>query len=129
MSDANPYSDWRILVVEDEYDSVQMVSKVLSYHGIMVEVAQNGSECLERLHDFEPTIIVTDLAMPGMDGWETLAAIRANPATQHIPVVALTAYHSVDVAEEARHAGFDAFFPKPVDPRSFVQSLADLVGV
>ena len=118
---------WRVLVVEDEYDSVQLVSKVLNYHQIEVDVAHNGHECMERLDKYEPTLIVTDLAMPGMDGWETLAAIRANPATRHIPVVAMTAYDSVDVAAEAERAGFDAYFPKPVDPRSFVQSLADII--
>ena len=123
-----PYTTWHVLVVEDEYDSLQMVSKILSYHGITVVVAKNGRECLERLEEFEPTIIITDLAMPGMDGWQTLAAIRANPATQHIPVVAMTAYGSVDVAEDAQKAGFDAYFPKPVDPRSFVQSLANIIS-
>jgi CheY-like chemotaxis protein len=122
-----PYTAWHVLVVEDEYDSLQMVSKILSYHGITVVVAKNGRECLERLAEFEPTIIITDLAMPGMDGWQTLAAIRSNPATQHIPVVAMTAYDSVSVAEDAHNAGFDAYFPKPVDPRSFVQSLAGIL--
>ena len=118
---------WRVLVVEDEFDSVQMISKVLTYHGVEVQVAHNGHECMEYLSAYEPTLVVTDLAMPGMDGWETLAAIRANPTTRHIPVVAMTAYDSVDVADEAERAGFDAYFPKPVDPRTFVQSLVDII--
>jgi CheY-like chemotaxis protein len=119
---------WRVIVVEDEYDSVQMVSKILAYHDIDVWVAHNGVECLELLDQVEATMIVTDLAMPGMDGWEMLAAIRSNPSTRMIPVVALTAYHSVDVAEEAIAAGFDAFFSKPIHPKSFVQNLTKLIA-
>lgn len=118
---------WQVVVVEDEYDSVQLISKILGFYDIQVHVAHNGEDCLAMLEQFEPTLIVTDLAMPGMDGWQTLAALRANPHTRHIPVVAITAYDSVDVAEDALKAGFDAYFPKPVDPRSFVQSLADIV--
>lgn len=118
---------WRIIVVEDEDDSVKMVSKILSYHGVEVHVARNGRECIDLLKQIMPTLIVTDLAMPGMDGWQTLAAIRANPQTEHIPVVAVTAYHSANLAEEAENVGFDACFPKPVNPNSFVDSLAKLI--
>ena len=119
---------WQVLLVEDEFDSLQVVSKILKYHGIQVVVAHHGGECIELLNDLTPTLVVTDLAMPTMDGWQTLAAIRANPRTQHIPVVAVTAYHSVDVAEEAVNAGFDGYFAKPVDPRSFVRSLEQIIA-
>ena len=107
-------SAWRVLVVEDEYDSIQMVSKILHYHGIEVQVARNGQECLAFLGQFEPTLILTDLAMPTMDGWQTLKAIQSDPKTSHIPVIAVTAYHSLDVAREAAEAGFLACFSKPV---------------
>jgi CheY-like chemotaxis protein len=120
-------TNWHILVVEDEFDSLQMVSKILSYHGITVEVAHNGHECLDRLTQFEPTLIITDLAMPGMDGWELLHAVRSDPHTQHIPVVAMTAYDSVGVVDAAQQAGFDGYLPKPVDPRSLVQHLAAII--
>lgn len=123
----NP-SDWQVVVVEDEYDSVQLISKILRFHGAQVHIVNNGQECLELLDRISPTFIVTDLAMPRMDGWETLAAVRANATTANIPVVAMTAYHSVDVAEEVIQAGFDAYFPKPVDPQSFVQNLARLLA-
>lgn len=118
---------WQVLLVEDEYDSLQVVSKILTFYGVQVIVARHGGECIELLKGLTPTLIVTDLAMPMMDGWQTLAAIRANPRTRQIPVVAVTAYHSVDVAEEALNAGFDGYFAKPVNPRSFVQSLEQIV--
>lgn len=122
-------NQWTVLVVEDEYDSIQMVSKILTHHGISVQVAHNGRECLEQLENVEPTAVIMDLAMPEMDGWETLVEMRANPATAHIPVIAITAYHSPDVKEDAVRAGFDAYFPKPLNPVSFVNDLAAIVGV
>lgn len=123
----NTYT-WRVVVVEDEFDSVQMISKILAFHDIEVHIAHHGADCLALLEQFEPTLIVTDLAMPHMDGWQMLAILRANPATRHIPVVAITAYGSADVAEDALKAGFDAYFPKPVDPRTFVQRLAEIMS-
>ena len=120
---------WQIIVVEDEFDSIQMVSEILRFYGAQVLVAHNGKECLALLNKSHASLVLTDLAMPEMDGWETLSAIRANPLTEKIPVVAISAYHSVDVAEQAMAAGFDAFFPKPVSPKTFVHSLAEVIGV
>lgn len=120
-------TSWKILVVEDEFDSVQVVSKILTYHGIEVHVARNGVECIAQLETLQPTLVLTDLAMPEMDGWRTLTAIRANPRTAHIPVVAMTAYDSVDVAEEAVAAGFDAYFAKPVNAARLVNDLAEII--
>lgn len=119
--------DWRILLVEDDYDSVRMVSKILSFHGVEVHVARNGEEGLAMLNTVTPVLIVTDLAMPDMDGWELLSALRSQPQTAHIPVVAITTYDSAQVAEKATDAGFDAYFSKPVNPRTFVQELEKLI--
>jgi two-component system cell cycle response regulator DivK len=124
----NP-SEWYILVVEDEFDSIQMLSKILTHHGARVEVAKSGFECLKALETAIPTLIIMDLALPGMDGWETLDKIRQNPRTAHIPVVAITAYHSPSVAEDAHHAGFNAYLPKPLDTNAFVQQIAGVIGV
>jgi CheY-like chemotaxis protein len=122
------YNEWQVLVVEDEFDSMQTISLVLAYHGIEVVRARNGKECLKTLEDLQPTAVVMDLMMPEMDGWETLARIRANKATAALPVVAVTAYYSVDVEEEAHKAGFNAFFSKPVRPAAFVKQLAEIVS-
>lgn len=121
-------NDWRVLVVEDTYDDVQVVSKILHYHEIEVQVASNGVECLQMLEGFEPTFVVMDLSMPEMDGWETLTQMRTNPETAHIPVVAITAYHSAEVAYDASLAGFDAYFSKPASPTRFVQDVAGILG-
>ena len=122
------YTQWTVVVVEDTYDDRQLASAILAHYGIEVLIAHNGAECLDILAEIEPTIIVTDLAMPHMDGWEMLAQIRQNDATQHIPIVALTAYHSVDVAHDAIQAGFDAYYPKPISPKTFLENLTKLIA-
>lgn len=121
-------NNWHVLIVEDEYDSVQMVSKILTHSGIKVTVASNGYEALDLLNHLQPTVIVMDLAMPRMDGWITLGKIRANPRTADLPVVAITAYHSNDVEIDVDEAGFDGYFAKPIDPYTFVDRLAEIVG-
>jgi CheY-like chemotaxis protein len=122
-------SDWIVIVVEDTYDDQQLVSRMLQHYGANVHIARNGNECIQLLENIEPTLIITDLAMPHKDGWQTLVAIRSNVASAHIPVIAITAYHSTDVAEDAVQAGFDAYFPKPLNPNSFVERLAALIDV
>jgi CheY-like chemotaxis protein len=120
--------DWIILIAEDEYDSLQTLSKILQFHKIRIFVSQNGQECLNLLNEHMPHAVIVDLAMPEMDGWETLAQIRANKATAHLPVVAVTAYYSIEVAEDAIKAGFDAYFAKPVSPVTFVNELAEIIA-
>ncbi|PJF34729.1 MAG: hypothetical protein CUN49_14185 [Candidatus Thermofonsia Clade 1 bacterium] len=122
-------STWKVIVVEDTFDDQQLVSHVLKHHGIQVYLAKNGDECVQLLSQIEPTVIVTDLAMPGKDGWQTLVAVRSNPSTAHIPVIAITAYHSTDVAEDAIKAGFDGYFPKPINPKTFVERLQEIIGI
>jgi CheY-like chemotaxis protein len=122
-------TSWIAIVVEDMYDDVQLISTILRHYGITVHVASNGNECLSLLKEIDPTVIVTDLAMPIKDGWQTLKAVRADAQTAHIPVIAVTAYHSADVAEDVLHAGFDGYFPKPVDPFTFVQSLQRILNL
>mgnify|MGYP000580746677 CR=1 FL=1 len=122
------YSQWIIIVAEDEYDSLQTISMILKHNGIQLHIARNGRECLHLLQQVTPTVVILDLMMPELDGWATLAQIRADQRIAHLPVVAVTAYYSVEMMEEARLAGFDGFFNKPVSPTKFVQKLAEIVS-
>lgn len=118
-----------VIVVEDRFDDTRLVSTILTHHGIGVLTASNGYECLELLEQGEVAVVITDLAMPEMDGWQLLRSIRANAAWSHIPVVAVTAYHSAEVAEEAYQSGFDGYFPKPLTPTRFVDQLREIVEI
>ena len=121
--------NWTVIVVEDTYDDMQLATAILRYEGIAVHVAHDGKECLQLLNTIQPTLIVTDLAMPEMDGWRLLDAIRANPHTAHIPVVAVSAYYSSNVEQDAKSAGFNACFAKPVSPREFVNQLDTILNL
>ncbi len=121
-------SEWNVLVVEDEDDSMALVQGLLDYHGVRSIATTTGEEALQVLKKTVPTLIVIDLALPGMDGWSLLQAIRQNRTLANVPCVAITAYHSAEVAYQAVEAGFDAYFAKPLDATSFVRELVGIVG-
>lgn len=119
--------NWKAVVVEDTYDDVQLVSAILNFNGVEVHLAHNGREGLELVRQEMPTVIITDIAMPEMNGWEMLKALRADARTANIPVIAVSAYYSTEMAEDARIAGFDACFAKPVSARDFVSQVEKVV--
>ncbi len=121
-------SDWRVLIIEDEQDSTEVVSEMFEYNGIKSWSAATAEEALKMIPNIQPNIFVVDLALPGMDGWGFLKAVRENPTTANIPAVAITAFHSINVARQAIEAGFAAYFPKPLDTTSFVRELARIVA-
>ena len=110
-----PDDAWTIIVVEDSFDDRQVLATALEYYGIQVYAVGSRDDCDALLAEVQPTMVITDLAMPEADGWEVLSTVRRNPATQRVPVVAMTSYHSVAVEEEVLHGGFDAFIAKPID--------------
>jgi CheY-like chemotaxis protein len=121
-------NQWRILVVEDESDSTEVVREMFDYHGIQSWAAATAEDALTMIPQVKPNLFVVDLALPGMDGWSFLKTIRQDPATAEVPAVAVTAYHSTDVARQAIEAGFAAYFPKPIDTTSFVRNLAGILS-
>lgn len=121
-------SDWNVVVVEDEVDSRALVQGLLDYHGIRSMAAPTAEDALVILENTVPTLIIIDLALPGMDGWSLLSMIRSDRILGNVPCVAITAYHSAEVANEAIEAGFDAYFAKPIDATSFVRELVGIVG-
>jgi two-component system cell cycle response regulator DivK len=121
-------SDWTVVIVEDEGDSMEFVQGLLEYHGISSIAAPTAEEALAILEKTVPTLIIIDLALPCIDGWRLLAWIRQNKALLNVPCIAITAYHTLEIARKAIEAGFDAYFAKPLDATSFVQELTGIVG-
>lgn len=120
-------SEWNVVVVEDEVDSRELVQELLSYHGIKSVAAPTAEDALHILKSTVSTLIIIDLSLPGMDGWSLLTEIRSISSLQSVPCVAITAYHTAEVAHEAIKAGFDAYFAKPLDATTFVRELVMLV--
>jgi len=121
-------SNWQVLVVEDEDDSMEFVRGLLEHHGIESVGVSTGEEALEVVKTMEPTLIIVDLALPGLDGWNLLKRFKAMPALRDVPRVAITAYHTAELAEQAIEAGFHAYFAKPLDTTSFVRELEGIVN-
>ncbi len=122
------HSEWRVLIIEDESDSSEVVREMLEYNGIQSWAAPDAENALKMIPDVQPNLFVVDLALPGMDGWGFLKAVREDVTTANIPAVAITAYHSINVARQAIEAGFAAYFPKPLDTTSFVRELSRILA-
>jgi CheY-like chemotaxis protein len=113
----------RVLLVDDYPDAREMYSEYLSFSGFDVVEAANGMEALERAAADGPDIVLMDLSLPVMDGWEATRRLKADSRTAHIPVVALTGHALAGISEGARQAGCDAFVTKPCLPEDLVKEI------
>jgi two-component system, cell cycle response regulator DivK len=112
-----------VLVVEDYQDAREMYSAYLQFSGYRVAEATNGYEAIQQAQALKPDIILMDLALPKMDGWEATRRLKKDPQTRDIPVVALTGHALAGHAEGAREAGCDAFVTKPCLPDALVAEI------
>ena len=113
----------RVLLVDDYPDARDMYAEYLEYSGYDVVQAANGMEALQRAVDDQPDIILMDLSLPVMDGWEATRRLKANALTAAIPVVALTGHALAGISEGARKAGCDSFVTKPCLPEDLVKEI------
>lgn len=120
--------DWNILVVEDEPDGQEVVNGILGYFGINSVAVDSAEDALTLLGQGSFTAAVIDLMLPNMDGLGLVKAIRGRPAIANLPCIAMTAYHTSLVRQQALDAGFDAYFPKPLDDTTFVRELDRIIG-
>ncbi|HSL83632.1 MAG TPA: response regulator, partial [Thermoanaerobaculia bacterium] len=110
-------------MVDDYADTRAILLDVLVSHGCRVETAENGAEALEKARTWGPDLLVLDLAMPGIDGFDVARRLRADEATQDLPLVAYTASTDPTWRRRAEAAGFSAFLIKPTPPRELVATL------
>jgi two-component system, cell cycle response regulator DivK len=113
----------RVLLVDDYPDAREMYTEYLEYSGFEVVEAENGLEALQRAVDTAPDIILMDLSLPVMDGWEATRRLKADKRTAAIPVVALTGHALAGISEGAKRAGCDAFVTKPCLPEDLVKEI------
>lgn len=117
-----------VLVVEDYQDAREMYAAYLTFSGYRVAEATNGEEAIEKTLELMPDIILMDLALPRMDGWEATRRLKDDARTKHIPVVALTGHALAGHAEGARQAGCDAFVTKPCLPDALVAEIKRMLS-
>lgn len=116
-----------LLVADDEPNNVDLIRMVVDEVDIPIELvtAQNGLEAVDRAREFGPALVLMDLKMPVLDGWEATRRLKADPTTAGIPIIALTAQAMAGDRERALAAGCDGYLTKPIDVRAVAALLRD----
>jgi two-component system cell cycle response regulator DivK len=117
-----------VLVVDDFADNREMYSEYLSFSGYDVIEAKNGKEAIEAARERLPDIIIMDLSLPVMDGWEATRRLKADDRTRGIPVVALTGHALAGHSKGAKEAGCDSFLAKPCLPDQLVTEIRRMLA-
>jgi CheY-like chemotaxis protein/anti-sigma regulatory factor (Ser/Thr protein kinase) len=115
----------RILVVEDNPDAAATMRDFLELSGHEVALACNGSDGVQAAREFHPEVVLCDLGLPGMDGFEVAAALRSDPATASAKLIAVTGYGREEDRRRSKEAGFDLHLTKPVDPAQLKRVLRE----
>jgi len=117
-----------VLIVDDYDDNREMYSSYLEFVGLRVAEAINGKEALSKTTELMPDLIVMDLSLPGIDGWQATRSIKEDPQTRHILVLALTGHALEGASESARAAGCDGFLTKPCLPEDLCAEIQRMLG-
>jgi two-component system cell cycle response regulator DivK len=112
-----------VLLVDDYPDNRDIYVQFLTYSGMQVEEAENGHQALDKAFALHPDVIVMDLSLPGLDGWEATRRLKDDPRTRDIPVIALTGHALAGHSKGALDAGCDAFITKPCLPERLLDEI------
>ena len=117
-----------VLLVDDYPDAREMYAEYLEFSGFDIVQAGNGVEAIERAHDSHPDVILMDLSLPVMDGWEATRRLKADDTTKEIPVLAVTGHALSGVSNDAKKAGCDGFITKPCLPEDLVAEIRKVLA-
>lgn len=123
-----PMNQWNVLIVEDEVDGQEVVQAILGYFNISADAVGTAEEAIVLLNKESYTAAIIDLGLPVMDGIELIGKIRNRQGSSDIPCIAITAFHTSQLKQEALAAGFDAYFSKPLDDTSFMRELDRIIS-
>jgi PAS domain S-box-containing protein len=128
MSSASPLAGLKVLIVDDDLDSREVLATLLALRAAEVKSAGSVVEALDALSNWKPDVLVSDIGMPGQDGYDLIKAIRSRGAQDggQVPAIALTGYATLQDGERALSAGYQTHIAKPVEPRSLVNIIARL---
>jgi CheY-like chemotaxis protein len=113
----------KILVIEDNEQNLYLVTFILEKHGHEVIQAQDGMKGIELANQVKPALILLDIQLPVMDGYEVAQELRKNPELQEVPIVAVTSYAMVGDREQIMEAGCDGYIEKPINPDTFMSEV------
>jgi DNA-binding response OmpR family regulator len=118
----------KILVVDDEEHIVMILKDSLEFSGFQVVTALDGQEALDMVAKEKPELVVLDIGMPKLDGWEVCRRLKSSPETQSIPVIILTAYAQTSDQKKGAQLGADRFITKPCDLTYLVEEINALLA-
>ena len=118
----------KILVVDDEAHIVMILKDSLEFSGFQISTAFNGEEALEAVDKDRPDLIVLDIGMPKMDGWEVCRRLKSNDATRGIPIIILTAYAQMSDQKKGAALGAERFVTKPCDLTYLIEEINALLA-
>jgi CheY-like chemotaxis protein len=118
----------KVLLVEDYADAREMYGEYLEFAGFQVEMACNGVEAIEKAQERPPDVILMDMSLPLMNGWEATRHLKGDAQTRDIPVVALTGHVLPQHSSQAEEAGCDSFVTKPCLPTDVVKHVRELLS-
>ncbi len=121
-------SSWRVLIVEDKADNLKLITLVLESRQATVIGMTDSTKVLETVEALEPNLILLDLAMPVINGWELQKQLRARPYLDNVPIIALTALSMPKDIERGKLAGFDGYITKPYRSEGILQELKACVS-
>ena len=117
-----------ILIVEDEPKNLKLIRDLLQASGYLTLEATNGAEGVELARAHKPDLILMDILMPTMDGFEATKILKADAETRNIPIIALTSYAMKEDDEKMREAGCDGYITKPIDTREFLKKVSEFLS-
>jgi len=117
----------KILIVEDEVDILQLFAVRIEVNGYDVVTAVDGEEALEKVNSENPDLILLDLMIPKIDGYEVCRTLKFDDETKNIPIIILSALNEAVDKQKALDAGVDAYFVKPFDLEELVQKIKELI--
>lgn len=118
----------RILLVEDNENNAEILIRRLTRQGFQVSLAKDGFEGIERAKADLPDLILLDMDLPELDGWQTARELKSTPPTSGIPIIAVTAYAMVEDRKRSIDAGCDDFETKPIELPRLLEKMAKLLG-
>jgi len=118
-----------VLVVDDFTDNREMYAQYLAFRGFRVAEAADGHEALQKAMELLPDLVVMDLSLPGLDGWEATRRLKCDSRTKAIPVVALTGHALDGHSQTAKEAGCDSFLIKPCQPQELETEIRRVLGL
>ena len=117
-----------VLIIEDNEQNMYLTTFLLEKHGFTIEQARSGAAGIKAAGDIFPDLILLDIQLPGMDGYQVAGILKQDPQLSHIPIVAVTSYAMAGDREKILAAGCNGYIEKPIDPYNFVNQISEFLA-